>query len=137
LTRTLLRALVAAVFMLSGMSDEAKVSDDASGLGLPGKEFGESRSPEVEYWSSKIRSASTSLLSAATTTQSDEQIDSYYASDAVVTVAAMGMALIFLGGLALVGSTRRRRETLQASRAERWRAELMEFSKATSPISRP
>jgi hypothetical protein len=137
LTRTLLRALVAAVFMLSGMSDEAKVSDDTSGLGLPGKEFGESRSAEVEYWSSKIRSASTSLLSTATTTQSDEQIDSYYASDAVVTVAAMGMALIFLGGLAFVGSTRRRRETLQANRAERWRAELMEFSKATSPISRP
>jgi hypothetical protein len=49
----------------------------------------------------------------------------------------MGLAVIFLGGLALVGSALRRHETLQADQAEQWRAESMEFSKATSPISPP
>jgi hypothetical protein len=136
-TRTLLLALIAAVFMFSGMSAEGKLSDDSSGLRLPDNELGQSRRAWVGYRSNKIRSDSTSPLSTLTADQSDDQVDSYYASDALVTVAAMGLAVIFLGGLALVGRTLRRRETLQAGRAERWRAELMEFSKATSPISPP
>ena len=44
-----------------------------------------------------------------------------------MTVAATGLAIILLGGLALVGSALRRREVWQAGRPEGWRAELMEF----------
>jgi hypothetical protein len=137
-TRTVLLGFIAAVFMVSGMSAEAKLSDDSSGLHLADNELVQSRPDRVGYiWSNEIRSDSTAPLRTLTANQSDEQVDSYYASDALVTVTAMGLAVIFLGGLALVGSALRRHETLQADQAEQWRAESMEFSKATSPISPP
>jgi hypothetical protein len=59
--------------------------------------------------------------------QSDGQVDSYCADNGLVTVAATGLAVILLGGLALVGSALRRREAWQADQPEGWRAELMEF----------
>ena len=54
-------------------------------------------------------------------------VASYYADDGHVTVAATGLAVILLGGLALVGSALQLREAWQAGRPEGWRAELMEF----------
>jgi hypothetical protein len=107
-TRTVLLGLIASVFMVSGMSAEAKHSDDSSGLHLADNELVQSRPDRVGYiWSNEIRSDSTAPLRTLTANQSDEQVDSYYASDALVTVTAMGLAVIFLGGLALVGSALR------------------------------
>jgi hypothetical protein len=131
--------------VVGGVSAEARVSDDSFGLRLVDNQLGQSRA-RVEYiWSHEIRSDSIAPLSALAANQSDEQVDSYYASDALVTVAAMVLAVILLGGRALLGSALRQRETWsktwrktwQAGRAEGLRAELMEFSKATSQISPP
>jgi hypothetical protein len=114
------------------MSAEAKLSDDRSGLRfLADNELGQSRLAPVEYvWGDKIPSDSTSPLSILAANQSDYQVDSYYgyyADDRLVTVAATGLAVILLGGLALVGNALRRQEAWQAGRPEGWRAELMEF----------
>ena len=70
---------------------------------------------------------STAHLSILAAYQSDGQVDSYRADNGLVTVAATGLAVILLGGLALVGSALRRREAWQAGRPEGWRAEVMEF----------
>jgi hypothetical protein len=75
----------------------------------------------------EIPSDSTAPLSTLAAYQSDGQVDSHCAEDGLVTVAATGLAVILLGGLALVGSALRRREAWQAGRPEGWRAELMEF----------
>ena len=112
------------------MSAEAKLSDDRAGLRfLADNALGQSRRAPAEYvWGDEIRSDSTAPRSTLAANQSDDQVDSYYAGDdGLVTVAATGLALILLGGLALVGSALRRREAWQAGRPEGWRAELMEF----------
>jgi hypothetical protein len=135
-TRILLLGLIATVFMVTGMSAEAKLSDDSSGLRLADNEPSQSRLAELGYiWSDEIRSDPTAPLSTLAADLLDEQVDSYYASDTLVTAAAMGLAVIVLSGFGLVGRARRRHETLQAGRTERWGAELIEFSNATSPIS--
>jgi hypothetical protein len=117
-------------FVVGGMSAKAKLSDDRSGLRfLADNELRQSRRAPVEYvWGDEITSDSTAPLSTLAANQSDDQVDSYYyADDGLMTVAAMGLAVILLGGLALVGSALRRREAWQAGRPEGWRAELMEF----------
>jgi hypothetical protein len=111
-TRTLLLGLIAAVFMVTGMSAEAKLSDDSPGLRLADNELGQSRLAQVGYiWSHEIRSELTAPLSTLAANQSDEQVDSYYASDTLVTTVAIGLAVIVLGGFGLVGRVRRRRKT--------------------------
>src|SRR5271168_4350870 len=117
------------VTTVGGMSAEAKLADDPSGLRfLADNELGQSRLAPVEYvWGDEIPSDSTAPLSILAAYQSDGQVDSYYADDGLVTVAATGLAVILLGGLALVGNALRRREAWQAGRPEGWRAELMEF----------
>jgi hypothetical protein len=115
-------------FAVGGMSAEAKLSDDRSGLRfLADNELGPSRRAPVEYvLGDEIPSDSTAPLSTLAANQSDDQVDSYYADDGLMAVAATGLAVILLGGLALVGSALRRREAWQAGRPEGWRAELME-----------
>jgi hypothetical protein len=94
---------------------------------LADNELGQSRHAPVEYvWGDEIPSDSTAPLSSLAANQLNDQVDSYYADDGLVTVAATGLAVILLGGLALVGSALRRREAWQAGRPEGWRAELME-----------
>ena len=138
MTRILLLGLIATVFMVTGMSAEAELSDDSSGSRLAYNELGQSRLAQFGYiWSDEIRFDPTAPLSTLAADLLDEQVDSYYASDTLVTAAAMGLAVIVLSGFGLVGRARRRHETLQADQAEQWRAESMEFSKATSPISPP
>jgi hypothetical protein len=116
-------------FVVGGMSAEAKLSNDRSGLRfLADNELGQSRRAPVEYvLGDEIPSDSTAHLSTLAAYQSDGQVVSYRADNGLVTVAATGLAVILLGGLALVGSALRRREAWQAGRPEGWRAELMEF----------
>jgi hypothetical protein len=127
--RNLLPGLTALVFAVSCMSAEAKLSDDPSGLRvLADNELGQSGRAPVEYvWGDEIPPDSTAPVSTLTANQSDDQVESYYAEDGPVTVAATGLAVILLGGLALVGSALRRRAARQAGRSEGWRAELMEY----------
>src|SRR5271168_2800077 len=82
-------------FVGGGMSTEAKLSDDRSGLRfLADNELGESHRAPVEYvWGNEIPSESTAPLSTLAANQSDYQVDSYYgyyADDGLVTVAATG-----------------------------------------------
>jgi len=127
--RNLLPGLTAFVFAVGCMGAEAKLSDDPSGLRVfADNEPGQSRRAPIEYvWGDEIPSDSTAPVSTLAANQSDDQVESYYADDGLVTVAAAGLASILLGGLALVGSALRRREAWQAGRPEGWRAELMEF----------
>ena len=129
MTKNLLPGLTALVFAVGCMSAEAKLSDDPSGLRvLADNELGQSgRAPVEQVWGDEIPSDSTAPVSALAANQSDDQVDSYFAGDGFVTVAATGLSVILLGGLALVGSALRRREAWQAGRPEGWRAELMEF----------
>ena len=129
MTKNLLPGLTALVFALSCMSAEAKLSDDPSGLRvLADNELGQSGRAPVEYvWGNEIPSDSTAPVSTLAANQSEDQLDSYYAGDGLMSVVATGLAVILLGGLALVGSALRRREAWQAGRPEGWRAELMEF----------
>jgi hypothetical protein len=95
--RNLRLGLIALVFLASAMSAEVKVSDDSSGLRLADNELGQSPRAPVEYiWSDEIPSDSTAALGALATNQSDEQVDNYFSSDGLVTVAAMGLAVILL-----------------------------------------
>ena len=121
--------LAIVVTTVGGMSAEAKLADDPSGLRfLADNELGQSRRAAVEYVrGDEIPSNSTAPLSTLAANQSDDQVDSYYADDGLVAVAATGLAVILLGGLALIGSALRRREAWQVGRPEGWRAELMEF----------
>ena len=116
-------------FVVGGMSAEAKLSNDRSGLRfLADNELGQSRRAPAKYvLGDEVPSNSTSPLSILAAYQSDGQVDSYRADNGLVTVAATGLAVILLGGLALVGSALRRREAWQAGRPEGWRAEVMEF----------
>jgi hypothetical protein len=126
--RNLRLGLIALVFLASAMSAEVKVSDDSSGLRLADNELGQSPRAPVEYiWSDEIPSDSTAALGALATNQSDEQVDNYFSSDGLVTVAAMGLAVILLGGLSLVRSALRRREAWPAGRPGGWSEQLMEF----------
>ena len=129
MTKNLLPGLTALVFALSCMSAEAKLSDDPSGLRVVAdNELGHSGRAPVEYvWGNEIPSDSTAPVSTPAANQSEDQLDSYYAGDGLMSVVATGLAVILLGGLALVGSALRRREAWQAGRPEGWRAELMEF----------
>ena len=111
------------------MSAEAKLSDDRSGLRfLADNEFGQSgRAPVDTFWG--MKSLPTRLPLSALSPPINRMTRSIVItpSDGLVTVAATGLAVILLGGLALVGSALRRREAWQAGRPEGWRAELMEF----------
>ena len=129
MTKNLLPGLTALVFAVSCMSAEAKLSDDPSGSRvLADNALGQSGRAPVEYvWGNEIPSESTAPVGTLAANQSDDPVGSYYASDGLVTVAAAALAVILLGGLALVGSALRRREARQAGRPEGWRAELMEF----------
>jgi hypothetical protein len=129
MTKNLLPRLTALVFAVSCMSAEAKLSDDPSGLRvLAVNELGQSGRAPVEYvWGNEIPSESTAPVGTLAANQSDDQVDSYYAGDGLVTIAAAALAVILLGALAVVGSALRRREARQAGRPEGWRAELMEF----------
>jgi len=128
MTKNLLPGLTALVFALSCMSAEAKLSDVSGLRVLADNELGQSGRAPVEYvWGNEIPSDSTAPVSTPAANQSEDQLDSYYAGDGLMSVVATGLAVILLGGLALVGSALRRREAWQAGRPEGWRAELMEF----------
>ena len=128
MTKNLLPGLTALVFAVSCMSAEAKLSDDPSGLRvLADNELGRSGRAPVEYvWGNEIPSDSTAAVSTLAANQPEDQLDSYYAGDGLMSIVATGLAVILLGGLALVGSALRRREAWQAGRPQGWRAELMD-----------